>query len=93
MTSGGYETFSKVTLTPSMDVAPVEGSQIYGVTRPGESIPCWLSSTVYKTGSFLLPGFGTVYRLLFLWHVPQIDYKIVKQVSVLRQAGTDWRAR
>lgn len=85
--------FSKVTLTPSMGVKPVEGSQDYAVTRSGDSIPCWLSLKVYNTGSYLLPLFGTCYRLLFVRSVPHIHYKIVKQVSVLRQGGADWRAR
>ncbi|CAJ1330821.1 unnamed protein product [Effrenium voratum] len=79
-----FEQFSKVTLTPN-DSA-LEGSQVYA----GKSIPCWLSSRV-KAGSLALP-FGTLYRLL-LCHVPHLDYKTVKQVSMLRQAGTDWRGR
>jgi len=88
-----FNDFSKVTLTPSMGVKPVEGTQDYAVTRPGESIPCWLSLKVYKTGSYLFPFFGTCYRLLFVRTVPHIHYKVVKQVSVLRQGGADWRAR
>ncbi|CAE7370990.1 unnamed protein product [Symbiodinium sp. CCMP2456] len=87
-----FHDISKVTLTPSMGVKPVEGRQDYAVTRPGESIPCWLSLKVYKTGSYLLPLFGTCYRLMFVSAVPHIHYKIVKQVSVLRQKGADWRA-
>ncbi|CAE7723829.1 unnamed protein product [Symbiodinium sp. CCMP2456] len=88
-----FHDINKVTLTPSMGVKPVEGSQDYAVTRPGESTPCWLSLKVYKIGSYLLPLFGTCYRFLYVRTVPHLHYKIVKQVSVLRQGGADWRAR
>ena len=56
-------------------------------------IGTFCNTQVYKIGSYLLPLFGTCYRFLYVRAVPHLHYEIVKQVSVLRQGGADWRAR
>ena len=63
----------EVTLTPSMGVKPVEGSQDYAVTRSGDSIPCWLSLKVCGGGGgWVKLGLG--FRGVGFWGAMGIGY-------------------
>lgn len=57
---------------------------------PGVQLPAWIQSSYYKIPRYICPGWGSIFRILFLQRVTNARLHLKKMISVRKQTGNDW---
>lgn len=68
-------------------------SRILVSRTPGKKASAWMTDAFYTRCCFAFPFVGTIYRLMFFSCFLQIRHSVVKEVSISRKDGDNWKAR